>query len=35
MKVTISSSSNEMIDNQYKESAVKVCDYLEKNKKHK
>ena len=31
MKVTISSSSSETIDNTYKESAIKVCDYLAEN----
>ena len=28
MRVTISSSSNELIDNEYKDSAIKVCDFL-------
>lgn len=28
MRITISSSSNDLIDNKYKESAIKVCDYL-------
>ena len=28
MKVTISSSSNDAIDEKYKESAIKACDYL-------
>ena len=31
MKVTISSSSSEIIDDKYKESAIKVCDYLAEN----
>ena len=31
MRVTISSSSNDAIDNKYKESAIKVCDYLAEN----
>ena len=31
MRVTISSSSSEIIDDKYKESAIKVCDYLAEN----
>ena len=31
MRITISSSSNEAIDEKYKESARKVCDYLARN----
>ncbi|MBQ8659442.1 MAG: LOG family protein [Bacilli bacterium] len=31
MRVTISSSSNDSIDVKYKESAIKVCDYLAEN----
>jgi len=31
MRVTISSSSNESISDLYKESAIKVCDYLAEN----
>ena len=31
MRVTISSSSNELINDKYKESAIKVCDYLAEN----
>ena len=31
MRVTISSSSNDKIKNEYKESAIKVCDYLANN----
>ena len=31
MKVTISSSSNDLIENKYKESASKVCNYLAEN----
>ena len=31
MKVTISSSSSEIIDDKYIESAIKVCDYLAEN----
>ena len=28
MRITISSSSNDLIDDKYKESATKVCEYL-------
>lgn len=31
MRVTISSSSNESISDEYKESAIKVCDFLAEN----
>ncbi len=31
MRVAISSSSNELINNEYKEDAVKVCDFLASN----
>lgn len=31
MRVTISSSSNESIDEKYKESAIKACDFLASN----
>lgn len=31
MRVTISSSSSELINAEYKESAIKVCDYLASN----
>jgi uncharacterized protein (TIGR00730 family) len=31
MRVTISSSSSEIIDDKYKESAIKACDYLAEN----
>ena len=31
MRVTISSSSNDLINEEYKESARKVCDFLASN----
>ena len=31
MRVTISSSSNDLINNNYKESAIKVCEFLAEN----